>query len=78
MPGMMGGNWGFSWFGGIFMIIFWILIIVGVIFLIKWLVINKPTEGQSKETPLEILRRRYASGEISKEEFESKKRDLVL
>jgi putative membrane protein len=78
MPGMMGGNWGFPWFGGIFMILFWILIIIGVIFLIKWLVINKSTEVQSRETPLEILRRRYASGEISKEEFENKKRDLGL
>ena len=36
-PGMMGG-WGMGWFGGIFMIVFWILILVCLVFVIRWLV----------------------------------------
>jgi putative membrane protein len=58
----------------IMMILFWALIIVAVVVVIRWLV------GQGKElrpdSALEILRQRYARGEINKEEFESRKRDL--
>ena len=39
-PGMMG-SWGMGWFGGIFMIVFWILVIVGLIFMVRWLVQTK-------------------------------------
>ena len=80
-PGMMG-DWGMGWFGGIFMIVFWILLIIGLVFLIKWLV--QSTKGDSGSSPrgassnaLEILRERYARGEINKQEFEEKKRDLL-
>ena len=64
-------------FGG-FMWIFWVLVIVGLVFLIKWLVQqSQPTETKHRETPLEILKKRYARGEIDKEEFEQKKKDLT-
>ncbi len=57
------------------MVLFWGLVIVGVVLVIRWLL------GQGKETrtdsALEILRQRYARGEINKEEFEAKKKDLV-
>jgi putative membrane protein len=69
---MMWGAWGFGMM--LMMVFFWALLIVGVVFLIRWLL------GQSKESrtdsALEILRQRYARGEINKDEFESKKRDL--
>lgn len=77
-PGMMG-SWGMGWFGGIFMIIFWVLLIVGLVFLIKWLVQTTGSGKTTEETgskAIEILKERYARGEIDKAEFESKKKDL--
>jgi putative membrane protein len=79
-PGMMGGGYGFGWFGGIIMIAFWIAVIVGIVLLIRWLIISTrtPSHGTSSgESALEILKKRYARGEINKEEFEEKKRDLL-
>ena len=69
---MMSGAWGFGMM--ITMFLFWVLIIVAIVFAIRWLL------GQGRESPsvsaLEILRQRYARGEINKEEFESKRKDL--
>lgn len=77
-PGMMGwGGWGFGW---IFMIFFLGVFIVGLIFLIKWLVGLSRSRGpyeKEHDSAMEILRQRYAKGEINKEEFDQKKRDLV-
>ncbi len=79
-PGMMGNWWGFGWSGGIFMIVFWVVVVLALILLIKWLVQssgrNKTVDGGSDQA-LEILRERYARGEIDKEEFEVKKKDLT-
>ena len=63
-PGMMGG-------GGIFMIVFWVLILVGLVFFIKWLI-----QSTVSNRALEILKERYARGEIDQVEFETMKMNL--
>jgi putative membrane protein len=78
-PGMMGWRHGMGWFGMVLMMVFWIAAIVGVIILIRWLWISTGKKGRGtsqEDSPLEILKRRYARGEINKEEFEQKKKDL--
>lgn len=67
-----------DWFGGggFMMIFWWGLIIVGIILLVKWLSDQK-SQTRTEDSALEILKKRYASGEISKEEFEEKKKDLI-
>jgi putative membrane protein len=79
-PGMMGWGWWGGWFGWIFMIIFWALVIVGLIFLIKWLASfsrSGVSYGKEQDSALDILKQRYAKGEINREEFDQKKKDLM-
>ncbi|MDP2604543.1 MAG: SHOCT domain-containing protein [Deltaproteobacteria bacterium] len=69
----MWGVWGIGMM--LIMLLFWGLIIVAVVLGIRWLV-SQGKESRS-DSALEILRQRYARGEINKEEFEAKKRDLI-
>lgn len=66
------GSW--AVFGMVMMIAFW----VGLIALAVWAIESfRPRYGQTRdETPLDIARRRYAAGEISREQFEQIRRDL--
>ncbi len=74
--GMMGG-YGFGYGGMLLGFIFWILIIIGVVLLIKWLLEQGKIQPLSSgESAMGILKKRYARGEIDKKEFEEKKRDL--
>ena len=78
-PGMMG-NWGMGWFGGIFMMFFWVLVIVGLILFVRWLIQatgRKQFAGNTGSKALDILKERYARGDIDKAQFESMKRDLA-
>lgn len=60
-----------------FGLMFWIFIIVVAYLLIKWLIEqNKTREGKEKST-LDIAKERYAKGEITKEEFEEMKKNLI-
>jgi len=68
----MWGVWGAGMM--LMMLVFWGVVIVAIVLGIRWLV----SQGghPSSDTALEILRQRYARGEIDKQEFEAKKRDL--
>ena len=79
----MGGCCRFGFFPGwgIVMVLFWALIIGGVALLVVWLIQQAgpatagppPSEGRA----LEILQERYARGEITREEYERMRQDLV-
>ena len=60
--------------GLLFMVLFWVLVISGVVYLVRWLM-GQGVTGRP-DSSLEILKKRYARGEISKQEFEDMRRDL--
>jgi len=75
MMGDWGGGWGWGMgFGWIFMILFWALIILGIVALAKW--VFSAAAGSSDKRPLEILKERYARGEITRDQYEQMRRDL--
>jgi putative membrane protein len=81
--GMMGGygpqGFGFNPIGTTISLVFWALIIGGIVLLVVWLARNagRTTLGASAgDAPLDILKARYAKGEITKEQFDAIKRDL--
>jgi len=74
---MMGYYGGFGLLGGLGMgigMIFWIVLVAVVV----WTVVSlfPRGNGRSEEVPLEILKRRYAKGEISQAEFEQARAHL--
>lgn len=71
------GHYSF-WNGGISMILFWILIILGIVFLLKFFAKDNQGNKTSDKKAIEILKERYARGEIDKKEYEEKKRDLEV
>ncbi len=80
MPGWMMSGWGLGYglFGWLMMLLFWILIIVGVVLVVRWFISGgKPKGLLFTETALNILKKRYTSREIDKEQFETMKRELT-
>ena len=77
MPGGMMWGWGYGFFGWLMMLLFWGLIIAGAVLVIRWLVDQTRSPALGSETALDVLKRRYAKGEITKEQFEAMKRDLA-
>lgn len=63
--------WGAPWYGGYWNPFSWIipLFVIGIILLGIWYLIKTSRRDTSSDSALEILRNRYASGEISREEY---------
>lgn len=82
-----------GWVGVALMILFWMAVIVGIVYLIRYLVMRSsagtsrespewrapggPAAGDERPTALQILEERYAKGEIDREEFLQRKNDLL-
>lgn len=73
----MMGLWG--WVGYVLMVIFWTVGTVAVVLWVKsWLEQGRPgSASREPESALEILKKRYARGEINKQEFDEKRKDLL-
>jgi putative membrane protein len=66
--------WPGNWFGGGMFIV---LISVLLIFLLVALIRRTGGKSSSHEEALDILKRRYAAGEIGKEQFDNMKREIL-
>jgi len=81
MDGIVNNMENFGWghgFGFVFMLLFFLLVIVGIVAIVKWLSdSSQNTNNSQPKTALDILNERYARGEIEREEFKKKKQDLM-
>ncbi len=74
MDGFGGHGWGMGWW--------WIIGLI-IVIAVVWIVVkgmnqnNQSANQITGKTALDILKERYASGEIDKEEFEERKKDLM-
>ena len=69
-----GSMFGFGW---LFMVVFWGLVIWGIVSLVRGANSDSGSSGDGRKEALSILKERYAKGEIDKKEFEEKKKDLL-
>ncbi|HSH49367.1 MAG TPA: SHOCT domain-containing protein [Halomonas sp.] len=77
MAHMGGYGWGHMLFGGLMMVLFWGGIIALIVSSMGGRTRNESEAVfQQRPTPLEFLQERYARGEIDKQEYETRKRDL--
>jgi putative membrane protein len=75
-PGIPGWMWGLGMgFGWLAMLAFWGVLIMGLVLLVRWLSAGL-SHGSSNESPRDILKRRYARGEIDHETFERMLREV--
>ncbi len=80
-PGIMRSFAFFPFGGGLMSFVIAVLIVLGIVWLIASLAQGPDTSSRGitvNETPLDILKRRYAKGEITKEQFEEMKRDISV
>ena len=68
-------HYGFG-YGGMFMWLIFLIVLGVVVYFIIQTSKSKNVSGQIQETPLDILKKRYAKGEINKDEFDRMKKDL--
>jgi putative membrane protein len=77
-----GWPWGLAMgLGGLMMLAFWGAVLVGVVLLVRGLIgpgstSGRTESGRTEQTALEVLKRRYAAGEITREQFDDMRRVL--
>jgi len=82
MMNMMGGNMMgnypsyYSYGYNSFWNILWSIFLIGVIALVIWFIYKLTKKGKGSETPINILQKRYAKGEINKKQFEEMKKEM--
>jgi putative membrane protein len=81
--GFMNG-WGYGGYGyGVLHMAFWVVILIAIVAGVGWLMRNKGVSavqgaaGAHRSAGLEVLEERYARGEINRDEYLQKKRDIV-
>src|SRR6185436_8929254 len=72
--GFGGMGWGWIGLGMVHMLLFWVLVVLGIVVLTRWLA-GGPRD-QVLPRAIAILKARYAKGEITREQFEEMKRDI--
>ena len=77
------GNGGMGFLGGLLMFIFWVLVIIFIVWLIRHTIMRSSGSTMDRKwmsiyggRAIDVLKERYAKGEIDKKEFEEKKKDL--
>jgi putative membrane protein len=71
--GWHGGWWGM---GLLSMVLYWGIIILVIVLVVRWLTGSASGAPPPARTALDVLKERYARGEIGKDEYEQKRRDL--
>jgi putative membrane protein len=81
--GMMGGGWGGYGWGGPFHVFFGVIVLVLIVLLVVWLFRSGSRGGERggrlerRSSGLDVLEERYARGEINRDEYLQKKRDIA-
>ena len=70
---MDGLGWGWIGLGMLHIALFWVLVVLGIVVLVRWLV-----GGSAREpSAMDILKARYAKGELTREQYQQLKRELT-
>lgn len=78
----MHGDFGWGWMAMmmVFMVLFWAALIFGIVWFVRGTTPGRWAPGEppaSKESPLDILERRFAEGAITEEDYRARREVLV-
>jgi len=80
-PGQMmhdwGWGWGAMWLGPLFMVGWLALLIAVIVLLVRWLNGGSGSRSVSTRTAQDILDERYARGEIDRDEYLQRQKDIA-
>ena len=75
-PGVLGGWGDFSPWWSVTMLVFWALLLVGIALFVVWGIRHAGPGEPADRRPLDILKERYARGELTREQYEQIRRDI--